>query len=115
MTTERTNPKITDPNDWNSRMCESAGESAVFDEVEELVGRYPSSEALRNALQAVMDYPFHMITNQDTLENFARMYEVTRGVHQHILHPDETSLWFAEGGFTFCDDGVCNVVTAYAE
>ena len=95
--------------EWNARMNESSDESKAFDEVEELVGKYPSSEALRNALQAVMDYPFHMITNQEALEDYARMYEVVRGVHQHLVEPDETTEWFEKEGITLCDEDICNV------
>ena len=61
----------------------------VFDQAEELVGTYPSSEGLRNAIHAVITKDVKiewkrgswMLSN---VEYLARNYKSLRGVHMHM-------------------------------
>ena len=62
-----------------------------FNQVEELVGRYPSREGLRNAIFALVenDCPLGewklLDADADLMtEVMAREYEVRRGIHMHI-------------------------------
>jgi len=72
--------------------------NGIFDVVEELVGTYPSADALRNALHAVitpsLNIPrtggFHIWRKFDSpnildnIEYLARNYETLRGSHMHL-------------------------------
>lgn len=69
----------------------------VFDQAEELVGTYPSSDGLRNAIHAVITKGIEMdervsffyrkiesVMIMDNVEYLARNYEASRGVHMHM-------------------------------
>ena len=74
-------------------------QTAVFNQVEELVGRYPSTDGLRNAIHAVItksmnaDVGFSSwfnvrktFGNRTILNNvnhLAKNYEASRGIHVH--------------------------------
>jgi hypothetical protein len=65
--------------------------NSVFDQAEELVGTYPSSEGLRNAIHAVIGKRIDVHaewlnlspTIMNNVEYLARNYETLRGVHMH--------------------------------
>ena len=81
--------------------------NAFYNDIEELIGTYPSGDALRNAAYALIadePYKWGWADNQDSsifkaafrnTEMIARKYEATRGIHMHI------------GGRTTCDEN-CN-------
>ena len=69
----------------------------VFDQAEELVGTYPSSEGLRSAIHAVITKNMDLnranslvyrvvgsSTIMNNVEYLARNYEASRGVHMHM-------------------------------
>ena len=63
----------------------------LFNQAEELVGTYPSGDAIRGAIYAVMtkNIPVaYMVETYDhiegSLESLARTYEATRGIHLHL-------------------------------
>ena len=71
-------------------------QTAVFNQVEELVGTYPSRDGLRNAIHAVLTQGCKSL-HQSTLvsawnehhlsmyvDEFARNYETVRGTHMHV-------------------------------
>ena len=66
--------------------------NSVFDQAEELVGTYPSSEGLRNAIHAVITAGFdderfnRWVTPlfRNNVEYLARNYESLRGTHMHL-------------------------------
>ena len=70
-------------------------QTAVFNQVEELVGTYPSADGLRSAIHAVitksMDYEIPRLawtiaspTILANVEYLAKNYEARRGTHMHI-------------------------------
>ena len=82
------------------RIVKNSEEVKLFSEVEELVGTYPSGDALRNALHAILTWdvdiwsdgngipygpsdPTEISFNHD-IEAIARYYESDRGTHMHI-------------------------------
>tara|TARA_R110002020_G_scaffold77761_3_gene196200 strand:- start:1010 stop:1357 length:348 start_codon:yes stop_codon:yes gene_type:complete len=69
-------------------------QTAVFNQAEELVGRYPSADGLRNAIHAVITKSMdHQVprwtwtiaspTVIKNVESLARNYEASRGIHIH--------------------------------
>lgn len=68
----------------------------IFDVVEELVGTYPSADALRSAIHAIIsksiDFEFGRLGKDrvgsymimDNVEYLARNYETLRGSHMHL-------------------------------
>tara|TARA_R100001594_G_scaffold10825_4_gene25177 strand:+ start:3587 stop:3850 length:264 start_codon:yes stop_codon:yes gene_type:complete len=66
--------------------------NSVFNQAEELVGTYPSSDGLRNAIYAVITQGFdderfnHQVTPllRNNVEYFASNYEASRGTHMHM-------------------------------
>lgn len=71
--------------------------NSIFDTAEELVGTYPSSDGLRNAIHAVItkgiamdervSFFYRKIESSvimDNVEYLARNYESLRGVHMHL-------------------------------
>lgn len=65
----------------------------VFNQAEELVGTYPSADALRNAIHAVvtksigMDDEWARLSSSvivDNVDYLARNYESLRGIHMHL-------------------------------
>ena len=70
-------------------------QTAVFNQVEELVGTYPSADGLRSAIHAVitksMDYEIPRLawtiaspTILANVEYLAKNYEARRGIHTHM-------------------------------
>lgn len=70
--------------------------NAFYNDIEELIGTYPSGDALRNAAYALIadePYKWGWADNQDSsifkaafrnTEMIARKYEADRGTHMHI-------------------------------
>ena len=63
----------------------------LFNQAEELTGSYPSGDAIRSAIYAVMTKKItvaYMVETydmaQESLESLARTYEATRGIHLHL-------------------------------
>ncbi len=63
----------------------------LFNQAEELTGSYPSGDAIRSAIYAVMTKNItvaYMVETydmaQESLESLARTYEATRGIHLHL-------------------------------